>query len=526
MEKRKVRKIRKHLFSNILSVLMLGLCGFLIYNIFILDIFPIVYFAIIAAIVGLVALIVFFIHIKPKKYKFFQFVSTLLVIVLFVSSAFGNYLLIKVPDMFETLTSLGGVSDQNVSIYTMKEKNTMKLADLDGSVVGTIKIVDPVGTKEMLKATSKKGVNFQEKDFESTLELAQALYDGKVGSIILNSNYMDMILQFPEFANFKEDTRRVFALDFQKDSDLNAKSLKTNQMVPEPFTVLVSGNDALGELSEDAIDESMRSDANLLITVNPQTGTILMTSIPRDLYLEIGVDGYQGAMDKLTHTGLLGVSGTQQTIEKALGVEIDYVARVNFSSMIELVDALGGVDLEISEKVAEEAQGNNPEETGADITFIKGPGMVHANGRQALDFSRERYCFTDGDLQRNANQQTVLKAIINKATQPSTMLRYGKILDTVANVFRTNMPADVMKSLIRFEIVAHPNWKFEKSAVMGVPTMEHCYLLGAVASVVLPDYETMDSVALKIEAVLNGESADSVGIPAEEDVEDVEEVIE
>ena len=520
------RKVRKHLFSNILSVLMLGLCGFLIYNVYVLDIFPIAYFAIIAAIVGLIALIVFLIHIKPKKYKFFQFVSTVLVIVLFITSAFGNYLLVKVPDMFETLTSLSGVSSENVSIYTMKGKNVHQLSDLSGSIVGTIKNVDPVGTKEMLKATSEKGVDFQEKDYESTLELAQALYDGKVGSIILNSNYMDMILQFPEFENFKEDTRRVFALDFQKDSDLNAKNLKTNKMVPEPFTVLVSGNDALGELSEDAIDESMRSDANLIITVNPETSTILMTSIPRDLYLEIGVEGYEGAMDKLTHTGLLGVSGTEQTIEKALGIEIDYVARVNFSSMIELVDALGGVDLEISEKVAEEAQGNNPEETGADITFIKGPGKVHVNGRQALDFSRERYCFTDGDLQRNANQQTVLKAIINKATQPSTMLRYGKILDTVSNVFRTNMPSNVMKSLIRFEIVAHPNWKFERSAIMGEPTMEHCYLLGAVASVVIPDVDTMDSVVLKIEAVLNGESADSVGLPMDEEVEETEEIIE
>ena len=88
------------------------------------------------------------------------------------------------------------------------------------------------------------------------------------------------------------------------------------------------------------------------------------------------------------------------------------------------------------------------------------------------------------------------------------------------------MPSNVMKSLIRFEIVAHPNWKFERSAIMGEPTMEHCYLLGAVASVVIPDVDTMDSVVLKIEAVLNGESADSVGIPMDEEAEETEETEE
>ena len=512
----KKRKVRSHLFSNIFAGLMLILTGYLIYNLYVLDVLPLIYFILLAAILGLFALIIFFVHIKSKKHKFTQFLSTLLVAVLFVTTAFGNYIMVKVPDIFDTLTNITNISEQNVSIYVMKDKNIKRLKDIDGSVVGTVQNIDPAGTKEVMKATKERGVKIDTKDYESTMELVQALYDGKVGSIILNASYMDMVLEYPDFMNFNDDTRRVFTLDFKKETGLDTDDANKDKIVPDPFTVLISGYDERGELSDNALNEERRSDANVLLTINPKSGTILMTSIPRDLYLEIGVDGYQGAYDKLTHTGLLGLTGTKQTLENALDIEVDYVARVNFSSMIELVDSLGGIDIEVSEKVAEEAKDNRPEESGADITFIDGPGTYHINGEQALDFSRERYCFSDGDLQRNANQQTVLKAIINKVTKPSTMVRFGKVLDTVSHVAKTNMSSKVMKSLIRFEIVAHPEWKFEKAAVLGYPDMKHAYLLGAEASVVIPDMESMDSVSLKINAVLNGQSSQDVGIIDEE----------
>ena len=513
------RKVRSHVISNIFAGLMLILTGYLIYNVFVLDVFPMIYFVLLAAIIGLLALIIFFVHIKPKKHKFTQFLSTLLVVVLFVVTAFGNYILVKVPDIFDTLTNITNISEQNVSMYVMKDKNIKRLKDIEGKLVGTVEMIDPSGTEEVLKAMKERGVKFNTEDYESTMELVQALYDGTVDGIILNASYMDMVLEYSDFESFNEDTRRIFTLDFKKETGLDTDDANKDKIIPDPFTVLISGYDERGELSDNALNEERRSDANVLLTINPKSGTILMTSIPRDLYLEIGVAGYEGAYDKLTHTGLLGLTGTKQTLENALDIEIDYVARVNFSSMIELVDSIGGIDIEVSEKVAEEAQDNRPEESGADITFIDGPGTYHINGEQALDFSRERYCFSDGDLQRNANQQTVLKAIINKVTKPSTMIRFGKVLDTVSHVAKTNMSSKVMKSLIRFEIVAHPDWNFEKAAVLGYPDMQHAYLLGAEASVVIPDMESMDSVSLKIQAVLDGYSSEDVGIIDDEMIE-------
>lgn len=116
------------------------------------------------------------------------------------------------------------------------------------------------------------------------------------------------------------------------------------------LSVLVSGNDSYGTLQ----DSNTRSDANLLLTVNPKTGTILMTSIPRDYYVELicpdddpELACPEGSYDKLTHSGLMGVKSTEETIEKALGIKINYNVRINFSSVVNLVDALDGIDLDI-----------------------------------------------------------------------------------------------------------------------------------------------------------------------------------
>ena len=506
---KKRRKLRKHLISNIASVIMLVLCGFLVFQLAKLDVLPFTYFIIIAALFVLWSLIVFFFHIKNKKHKFTQVISTILVIAMFFTTAFGNYIVAKVPNMLDKLTSLTDISEENISVYVMKDKKMKTIQDLDRSVLGTMENIDPIGTKEMMKSLKKEKINMQTKDYDSILEMVQALYDGKVSSIALNANYLELLNEYPAFKNFEKETRRVHAVEFTKGQALEIeKQNEFNTLIPKPFTIFISGNDQEGELSKDAIDESLRSDANILLTFNPKTGTILMTSVPRDYYLEIAADGYEGSYDKLTHTGLLGVGTTAKTIEESLGIDIDYVVRVNFSSMIQLVDAMGGIDIHVSEQIAEEAKGVVPE-SGTDLSEIHA-GKCHLNGRQALDFSRERYCFTDGDVQRVRNQQTVMKAIIDKLMKPSTMLRYGKILDTIGDVVRTNMPSTLMKHIIRHVVVSRPSFEFEKYVLIGDFDNRYCTQLGSEASVVIPFEPSIETARLKIEAVKAGESSETV----------------
>ena len=200
-------------------------------------------------------------------------------------------------------------------------------------------------------------------------------------------------------------TKRETKTDTVKDSV---------NVATKPFTILISGNDSYGGLTSNS-----RSDSNMLVTVNPSTHTVLMTSIPRDYYETIqcgdtdtGLACPQDERDKLTHSGLYGIDTTEKTIEEFLDITINYHVRVNFSSLTNLVDALGGIDVFVEEGLA-------VEQFNADWS-LQGvtEGWNHLDGKRALAFARERYAYTDGDAQRVKNQQIVIQAMISKIASP------------------------------------------------------------------------------------------------------------
>ena len=166
-----------------------------------------------------------------------------------------------------------------------------------------------------------------------------------------------------------------------------AKKVKVTK---ESFNIFISGIDTYGKISSVS-----RSDVNMVVTVNPKTKQILMTSIPRDYYVTLhGVKGYK---DKLTHASLLGIENSVMTVEDLLDIDINYYIKVNFSSVINVVDSLGGVDV-YSEY---------------DFTSIDGyhysKGYNKVNGEEALSFVRERKAFASGDNQRIKKQNKSLQ---------------------------------------------------------------------------------------------------------------------
>ena len=159
------------------------------------------------------------------------------------------------------------------------------------------------------------------------------------------------------------------------------------------FSIYISGIDTSGNISNVS-----RSDSNTVVTVNTETHQVLLTSIPRDYYVTLHS---KNAKDKLTHSGIYGIAETVNTVEDLLDTDINYYVRVNFTTVIKLVDTLGGIDVNSDYAF-----------TSGEFNFVK--GMNHMNGKQALAFSRERHAFKDGDNQRIKNQQKVIEAIINK----------------------------------------------------------------------------------------------------------------
>ena len=298
------------------------------------------------------------------------------------------------------------------------------------------------------------------------------------------------------YADFDNNTHVVYQTSYKVENTDKAKSV--TDITSKPFNVLISGSDTRG-----GFDENGRSDVIMVATVNPKTSTILLTSVPRDFYVTTACDAgdgcMEGALDKITHTGIHGTNTTKRTVEKLLGIEINYTFKVGFDAVTELVDAVGGVDVTVAPGYAY---------SNSQITIHE--GVNHLNGAQALEYARERYAYAEGDRQRTKNQQQVLMGIVNEATKPSVITKYASIMDAMSNTFSTTMSNDEISDLIKYQINNNPKWKMEQYMVDGTGDTLMCAELGDAAYVMVPDQSTVKTAKDKINAVLAGKSSDSV----------------
>jgi LCP family protein required for cell wall assembly len=228
----------------------------------------------------------------------------------------------------------------------------------------------------------------------------------------------------------------------------------SSDVTNKSFNMYITGIDAWGK-----IDEKGRSDVNMLVTVNPKTHTILLTSIPRDY--QIRLMNYNNATDKLTHTGFYGVDDTISSAEDLLGVNIGYYVKVNFSTVRMFIDSIGGIDVVSQYNFTSHYGGD-----GKTYTFKKGKN--HLNGRQALAFARERHSFTTGDVQRIKNEQIVFSAMVEKATSSTTMVtKYSQILSSLSDYFATNMSSSEIRSLVKMQLSDNQKWTIKKNNLTG-----------------------------------------------------------
>ena len=278
-------------------------------------------------------------------------------------------------------------------------------------------------------------------------------------------------------------------------SFLSGSSVKNADAVADvtkhPFNFIITGIDVDG-----TIDAEGRSDVNMVVTVNPKTQQILMTSIPRDY--EIYMPDFDNAMDKLTHTGFYGVQTTIGAEEQLFDTKVNYYVKVNFTTVERFIDAVGGVDVESEYEFKPEKMKK----------WTVQKGMNHMNGKQALAFTRERYAFPTGDNQRIKNQQLVFEALIKKATSSRTMiLSYNKVLTSLRNYFEMSFSSREVRRLVKFQLAKEPDWKIFKNTVSGGDGSLPTYSTGGeYAYVMTQDPESIDNAKTLINAVLEGKT--------------------
>jgi LCP family protein required for cell wall assembly len=207
--------------------------------------------------------------------------------------------------------------------------------------------------------------------------------------------------------------------------------------------------------------------------------------------------------DKLTHASTNGLACSIATLEALYDIDIDYYVRINFTGFENLVDALGGIEVESDYAFTPYAYSDYP------YTYVKGINKL--NGSQALIFARERHAFTDGDFQRNKNQIRVIEAIAKKATSASMLMNYTGVMSSLKDVLATNIPQEQIAKLVKKQLSDMNSWEFKSYSVTGGTDYEYCLALGTTASIVYVDNDSISVASAKMKAVANGEDPDLIG---------------
>lgn len=492
VREKKKTSLAFRIFAGVISLILVALLVGMIYQVFTLNVLPENLTISVSILISLLTILFLVLLNFVSQRIWSKVISTILCILLGVGYGMGNLYLYQTAQTLNSVTNSNEGKVKNTVSVISKDSNIKELEDLSGKNVGILKTIDAQGTKKSQNDLKKKEVTIQTQEYDNLNAEVKALYDGEVDAIIMNEVYRPNVEEIEEYVNFSNETNVVYQTVYYTDSSNEA--LVVDNITQNPFTILISGNDTYGE-----INEVSRSDVNMLVTVNPVTSTVLMVNIPRDYYVSTSV-----GMDKLTHTGMYGVEETKSTIENLLGIDINYTFRVNFSSAEDIVNALDGVDIYVEEGMA-------VERFNADWSL---PGVTegwnHLDGKRALAYARERHAYVDGDIQRARNQQQVLEAIITKAASSTILTNYTQLLQSFAGAFETNMSTEEITTLIRYELQALPEWKFENYVLRGYGDMAVCASSNMELSVVLPEDYSVQIAAEKIQAVIDGGSAEDV----------------
>ena len=268
---------------------------------------------------------------------------------------------------------------------------------------------------------------------------------------------------------------------------------EANKITKEPFVVYLSGVDNRGDLTEKA-----RSDVNILAVVNPTTKQAALINTPRDYYVDLaGTD----SKDKLTHAGLYGVETSMATLGNLYGVNVEHYLRINFAGFINIIDAIGGVDVYSDQAFTSVGSPGYYDPT----TFAE--GWNHLDGKAALAFARERHAFKTGDVQRGINQMKVIDAMLNKIKSPALLVGFSKIMDAAADCFVTSLSQNQISALVRMQLSDFAEWNIESYTVTGSSgSSTKCYSAkGQKLYVMKPDESSVAKAKEMIAAVLGGE---------------------
>ncbi len=437
------------------------------------SIMPQIIYSIIIVIICLLLLILITsaLSLIYNKNNILRGVSYFLSLLLIIGGLYGTSVLGRVSKNIDKIINPGDIVQKKTAVFvTYDNSEILSIDDIANCRFGIIDSdVSHEGRLMPMAELKDKKIEVQYVEFETYKDMMDALYIGDIDVAALPSTYKSLISYsepVDEETEESEETESSDPLTFASAEELEevlnkmtviyeydhevkeivAEANSEIDVLKDPFSVLLLG-------TADGLSDTM-----ILATFNPVNFTVTMTSIARDSYVPIACYS-GGGKDKINAARAYGVQCAIDTVENLTGVEIDFYVETNFRGIVDIVNAMGGVILD----VPFEFVGQDPSDIRGNYTVWVPAGENNLNGEQVLAFARERYKFADGDFSRQSNQQKVIWAIANKLLNTRDINTILDVLDAAGNNVSTNMPMDKIVSLLTYAVNVI-NYSYDKDA--------------------------------------------------------------
>ena len=507
-KKAEKRRQNRHLGGKILAILQFILSVVFMGLIFKLDVLPTKYFIAASIILILLALICFLLQFRKHAHWAGKIISFIVILVMI----FGSVYVAKTIYTLSSVTKVKAYQTDKIVIAVLADDPAESLGDAKDYKFGIMAGNDR--SKVDLAITQMNNSLDSEIDtveYSSYSEQVQALYDGKIDAMIYNQALDELIEE--KNPGFLEKVRIID--NFNVETEVYMEDIPDLPITKEPFVVFLSGMDVYGEL-----EQTSRSDVNIMACVNPTTKQVLLVSVPRDAYVEIPGITY-GEKDKLTHAGMYGIQYSIASMEEIFDLDIRYYVRINFTSLIMMVDALGGIDVE-SDYAFSTYYKQYDADTDTWSYYEYDRGINHLDGVHALAFARERMNAAGGDYQRAKNQQKVIAALLEKIKSPAFLTGYTGLLSSLEGKMDTNFTSQQLASLVKMQLNDGADWNIVSSSVYGISSQEYCAsYAGAPLDVEVLDDDSIDAVKEVIDKLMKGQV---ISEPRATDIQEAYEV--
>lgn len=368
-----------------------------------------------------------------------------------------------------------------VGVYVEAGDPAQSLEDTAGYAYGAA-AGEPYGEQAQAALRQRLG-EVEIEPSPTAFALADRLKAGAVRAILLGDAYAQALSEAPGYQWTAQRLRQVGSLELELEGT-PAEPLDVPEDLPRRFLVYLSGTDTFGSAATRA-----RSDVNILAAVDTQAKKLLLVATPRDFYVTFPETG--GARDKLAHAGVYGVEASAAALEGLYGVTVDYWVKMNFTGFVELIDALGGVEVYSDQEFTVEPI----------KTYRQGYNQL--TGLEALAFARERYSFPDGDYQRAKNQMEVIRAVVEKCSSFALVQNFRPVLEAAREHLETNMPKEHLYGLAAQQLGDPGPWTVETYTAQGESAYRETWSMpGQELYVILPGEDSVREAKEKLAAVL------------------------